>query len=273
MDGLKLPVILLVIVLALGIFLFNPFANKKGHNPVKIKTHQAKEISQNQKTDLKNVSAEFEKKNYSKVIELLESESDKNNYEQQKLLGYSYSAIKEFDKAIIAFENCLRIRKVPEIGYSLAYIYETTGRIKVARQLYEDVLKADLPPKMKRSVYEGLARTSGFENDTKTAFKYAKELARLYPESPEGFISLVKILKDTGKTKGLDKLTDVADKFHSGNYQYNFWLGVLLFETGDFKESLKRFRKCIQIMPENSTPYFYTYKILKRMKNMEMAPC
>lgn len=269
MDGIKLPIILLIIVLALGVFLLNPFSGKK-----KIRTEEpsesvAENIDQGDSTELAEKA--FSQRNFQKTLSLLEGQEKNKDYKIQRMLGYSYAALKRFDDAIIAFEKTLDQRKVPENGYSLAYLYEITGRTTVSRMLYEDLLKADLPPKMKKGVYEGLARTSVFENNTKAAFKYNMEMVKKYPDSPEGFVALVKILRNTGQIKGLENLSKLGDKFHAKNFELNFWLGVLYFEIGNFDNSLKRFKACIDIDSSNSTPYYYTYRILKRQKNIEQA--
>lgn len=271
MDGLKIPVFLLIVVLVMGVYLFNPFARpepKVRVKPVSTTPTKATQSSNDGSTEAKPF---FDKGDFDRVIEVLEPHKDIADYEIQRMLGYAYAGVKKFDAAILAFEKSLELRKVPENGYSLGYLYEITGRTNVARMLYEDILTAQLPPKMQRAVYEGLARTTIFENDTKLAWKYNTELVKKYPDSPEGFVALIKILKNTGQTKDLAKLLGVGDKYHAKNFDYNFWLGTLYFETGNFDESLKRFKKCIEVVPDNSTPYYYTYRILKRQKNIEQA--
>ncbi|GAB4276687.1 MAG: hypothetical protein Kow0029_18890 [Candidatus Rifleibacteriota bacterium] len=223
------------------------------------------------KSKIDKAEKAFEKGDYQKAVNLLEGEKNTPDYRIQRILGYSYAALKKFDDAIVAFEKTLEQRKVPENGYSLAYLYEITGRTKVARMLYEDLLGAELPPKMLKGVYEGLSRTSVFENDTRAAFKYNMEMVKKYPDSPEGFIALLKIIRNTGRLKGLENLVALGDNHHLQNFEYNFWLGVLYFETGNFKPALERFKRCTEIDPSNSTPYYYTYRILKRQKNIEEA--
>jgi len=268
-DGIKIPIILLVVVVALAIFLADPFAGKKPAKPVT--TTKPTTDAPASANNLADAATAFEKSEFSKVVELLGGNRNSIDYDTQRMLAYSYAALKMFDDAIIAFEKAIEQRKVPENGYSLAYLYEITGRTNVARMLYEDLLKAQLPPKMQKAVYEGLSRTSMFENNTKAAFKYNTEMVKRYPESPEGFIALIKIIRNTGQIKGIDKLVTHGDSYHKGNFEYNFWLGVLFYEAGNFNESLKRFKTCIEIDATNSTPYFYTYRILKRQKNIEQA--
>ena len=272
MDGIKIPLFLLVIVLALGVYLFNPLAKISPKAPEKNQSSSSTQIATKISDDLvKSSMSLFEKNEFAEVIKLLEPEINSDNFEILRMLAYSYAGVKNFDKAIVVFEKTLDMRKVPENGYSLAYLYEITGRINVARMLYNDLLSAELPPKMKRAAYEGLARTSSFENDTGLAFKHNVELVKKYPDSPEGVIALIKLMKHTGQMKNLDKLVAVGEVHHSKNFEYNFWLGALYFESGNFDEALKRFRRCIAITPDNSTPYYYTYKILKRQKNIEEA--
>lgn len=272
MDGLKLPIILLVIVLALGFFLFDPFSGPKSKRPGRIEPTRTTE--QPEKTDKEAVELAqeaFLKSDYNRVIELLEPKRKSSDFEIQRLLGYSYAGLKRFDPGIVAFEKALEQRKVPEVGYSLAYLYEITGRITVARILYEDLRSAQLLPKTERAVYEGLARTSAFENDAKLTFKYNSELIKKYPDSPEGYVALIKLFRHLGHTRDLPALVKLGDVHQLENFDYNFWLGTIYYDTGKFDEALKRFKRCIKIDPENSTPYYYSYQILKKQKNIEQA--
>ena len=78
-------------------------------------------------------------------------------------------------------------------------------------------------------------------------------------------------MKNSGQLKGLESLVALGEKYHSRNFEYNFWLAVLYYDAGKFDEAMKHFKRCIEITPDNSTPYFYTYHILKRQKNIEQA--
>jgi len=271
MDGLKLPIILLVVVLALGIFLFNPFAPPRTGTRVKPEPAKVAEPAKSPQEDIKSAQAALEKSDFEQVIKLLEPHRDAADFEIQRLLGYAYSGAKRFDPGIVAFERALAQKKMPEVGYSLAYLYEITGRVTVARMLYEDLRSAKLPPRMERAVFEGLARTSAFENNPRQTLKYNYELIKKYPDSPEGYVALIKLFRHLGHTRDLPPVVKAGDIHQIENFDYNFWLGTIYFDTGNFEEALKRFQRCIKINPENSTPYYYSYRILKRQKNIEQA--
>ena len=271
MDSVKVPVILLVLVLAIGFFLFNPFSSKPGKISKKTPEQTEQKSSDTEKKSPEKVKELFKNQKFQSVIDNLQDQQASNDYEIQKMLAYSFAALKQFDRAIVAFEKALDQRRVPEDGYSLAYLYEITGRTKVARLLYEDLLNAKLPPKMLRRVYEGLSRTSVFENDTKAAIKYNLTMVKRYPDSVEGFLALMKLMRITGHIKGLENLVNLGDKYHKNSFPYNFWLGLLYFETGKFDEALSCFQHCIKLDKDNSTPYYYTYRILKRKNNISKA--
>ncbi len=271
MDGIKLPIILLVVVLALGIFLFNPFSQTKTGPKPKPDPVKITEPVKTPEEIIISAQKALETSDYQKIIDLLEPHRNTADFEIQRLLGYAYSGIKRFDPGIVAFEKALEKRKVPEVGYSLAYLYEITGRVAVARMLYEDLRSAKLPPRMERAVYEGLARTSSFENDPKQTLKYNSELVKKYPDSPEGYVALIKLFRHLGHTRDLPALVKAGDTHQLENFDYNFWLGTIYYDTDNFDEALKRFQRCIKINPENSTPYYYSYRILKRQKNIEQA--
>jgi tetratricopeptide (TPR) repeat protein len=273
MDDLKIPVILLLVVLVISAFLFNPFEKTptKFPKPTVNKMPQHKFSDNDLARTTKEAKKLFQNNDYSKVLELLQKYKDEQSYEIQKMLAFSLAASKKFDEAIVAFEKTLKIRMIPENGYSLAYLYEITGRTKVARMLYEDLLSASVSSSLKKRIYEGLARTASFENDTRKTIKFNLALIKKYPSSPEGFIAMIKLMKMTGKTKGLDKLLKRGDQFHKNNFEYNFWIGNLYFEMGNFQKALTRFKTCIKLDASNSTPYYYSYRILKRQKNIEQA--
>jgi tetratricopeptide (TPR) repeat protein len=270
MSGIKLPITLLILVIIASVFLFDPFSSKPSPDRKPMAQNQTA-TAKSDEDKIAEAKIAFKQNDFQKTVSLLAAFRNEKNYEIQRMLGYSYAGLKMFDPAIVAFEKSLDLRKVPENGFSLAYLYEMTGRLKVARLLYEDVLRADLPPKMRRAVYEGLSRTSVYENNTTAAFKYNMEMVKKYPDSPEGFVALIKIIRNTGLFKGLENLIARGDKFHSKNFEYNFWLGVLFFEVGKLDQALNRFKTCISVSPDNSTPYYYTYRILKRKKNIEQA--
>ncbi|KAF1081634.1 MAG: hypothetical protein GQF41_1974 [Candidatus Rifleibacterium amylolyticum] len=271
MDGLKLPIILLVVVLALGVFLFNPFAPPKKGTKVQPEPAKVTEPVKSPEEVIKSAQAALEKSDFEQVVKLLEPHRNSADFEIQRLLGFGYSGVKRFDPGIVAFEKALEQRKIPEVGYSLVYLYEITGRVTVARMLYEDLRSAKLPPRMERAVYEGLARTSAFENDPRQTLKYNYELIKKYPDSPEGYVALIKLFRHLGHTRDLPTLIKAGDVHQLENFDYNFWLGTIYFDTGNFDEALKRFQRCIKLNPANSTPYYYSYRILKRQKNIEQA--
>lgn len=271
MDGIKLPVFLLVLVLGLGVYLYTSTPQPVDRSAAEQSSTADETLMPSSQDPIMLAQKAFSSENYPEVIRSLSSFVNRQDYEIQRMLGYSFAAEKMFDAAIVAFENSLKLRRIPENGYSLAYLYEITGRLNVASLLYQDLLEAQLPPQMNRAVYEGLARTSIFEQDTRRSFRNNSQLIKKYPDSHEGFIALIKIMRNTGQTKGLENLIAAGDRYHSENFEYNFWLGVLLYETGNFDESLTRFYKCIKIDQENSTPYYYSYQILKRQKSISQA--
>lgn len=270
MNGIKLPILLLIIVIAITAFLYNPFFKKKKPGFGRAQNQPVKE-KQNSSDPIEEAKKAFVTHNFQKVVDLIGNQRKSNDFEIQRMLAYSFAGLKRFDDAIVAFEKTLEQRKIPQNAYALAYLYEITGRMAVARILYKELVDLKLPPKLKKRVYEGLARTSVFTNDTKAAIKYNMEMVKRYPNSPEGFVALFKIMRNAGLFKNLDKLVVQGDKFHKNNFEYNFWLGVLYFEIGSLAKSLQRFNNCIKIDPNNSTPYYYSYRILKRQNNIEKA--
>ena len=148
MDDLKLPIFLLICILCgAGFYFYN-----KSHNPTqpKVKPKKVVEetISEEEKAEqkaeanlekIKNAKKAFAKEDYKKTLEFLAGLEDKEDYDVQRMFAYIYSSKKEYDRAIIFFEKVLKIKKVPVDGYSLAYLYEVTGRSSAAASLYTEL--------------------------------------------------------------------------------------------------------------------------------------
>lgn len=271
MDGIKIPILLLVIVIGITAFMFYTSSGPSRRRPV-TRVDETDDISEIPDSDaIAAAQIEFNNQNYEQVLRLLEGRVAPDNYEGQRMLAYSFAAEGRHDAAIVAFENALALRRVPELAYSLAYMYELTGRTRVARILYEEVLTAELPPRMLRGAHEGLARTSHFEQDLAKSFNSNREIVMRYPDSVEGFISLFQVMKKAGRTSGLENLVRRGDQYHINSYEYNYWLAVLYFENEQYDAALNRFRRCIRIDPDNSTPYYYSYRIFRKQNNLNQA--
>ena len=280
MDDLKLPVFLLICILGgVGFYFYN-----KSQNPTQPKVKPKKVIeetiseeekaAQKAETDLeklKDAKKSFAEKDYEKTLALLSGLEDKADYDTQRMFAYSYSSKKEYDRAILFFEKVLTIKKVPADGYSLAYLYEVTGRASAAAELYTDLSTQELPTNYRKAVYEGIARVSAFIPNNSRLEEYMVKLLKEWPDSKDGIINLIKCKKQNNSFKDIDPIADSANKFFAKDYSCNYELAQLYEAAGQNNQAVTFYKKCIKIDPKNYTPFLDCYKNLMKINKPESA--
>ena len=282
MDDLKVPVTILLLILAgAGYFIYN-----KKNNPTpkyKPTKNVVETVPEKSEADIKAEKAEklaaikkqtasaFNSGDYAETLKLIAGNEDSKDYQIQKMLGYSYSAEKDFDKAIIAFEKALKIAKIPSEGYSLAYLYEITGRYGAAAGLYEDLATADLPPNLRRSVLEGIARISAHFPENKELYENTKKLLEDWPDSKDGAIGLARLMKERKAFSDIDKFVNKTSKTFSDDYEYNYAVAQLYDAAEKYKESVTYYKKCIKLQPRVYTPFMDCYNALSKAGKTDAA--
>ncbi|HOY67759.1 MAG TPA: tetratricopeptide repeat protein [Candidatus Ozemobacteraceae bacterium] len=268
MDSLKLPILILVLLAGLtAFFVLQPKSPAtKGPKPssTALPTANVEEL-------VRKANAALDRNAFDEILDLLAPVADRDEPDIQALFGYAYAGLKRFDEAAAAFEKALEKKRDTRFGYSLAYIFESMGAPDRARAMYADLTRAPLPRQVLLKVHEGLARCALLVNEPQTALESYKFLIREDPTRVEPFIGMLKLMKQAGTSKGVEKLREKGDLLHEKQFGYQFWLASLYYETSDEANALKHFRKCIQIDPANSSPYYYVYKILRRTKKLEEA--
>lgn len=282
MDDLKVPVTILLLILAgAGYF----FYNKKNNPTPKFKPTKniVETVPEKSEADIKAEKAEalaalkkqssdvFKSGDYTETLKLIAGKEDSNDYQIQKMFGYSYAAAKEYDKAIVAFEKALKISKIPSEGYSLAYLYEITGRYGAAAGLYEELASADLPSNLRRSVFEGIARISAHYPENKNLYKYTQELLEDWPDSKDGVIALAKLMKERKDFSGIDKFVNKTSKTFSNDYEYNYAVAQLYDAAENYKDAVTYYKKCIKLQPRVYTPFMDCYNALTKAGKTEAA--
>ncbi len=261
MDSLKLPLILLALIAALTAYFFTqPKVQQQ-------KPGKASTTSQTpQKTDglVRNAEAALDKNAFEDVVKILEPVSSSDDPAVQALLGYAHAGLKNFDAAVTAFENALEKKRDIRFGYALAYTLESMGAPGRAAPLYKDLTTAPLPKPLLMKVHQGLARCSLVVNDPKTALDSYKYIIQEDPTKLAPFIGILKLMKAAGTSKGLDKLRERGDMLHAKDYSYCYWIGSVHFEAGEHDKALEMFRTCVKLDQNNSSPYYYIYRILRK---------
>ena len=280
MDDLKLPVFLLICILGgVGFYFYNKSQNPTQHKvkPKKvIEETISEEVKAEQKAEadlekIKSAKKSFAKEDYKKTLELLAGLEDKADYDVQRMFAYSYSSQKEYDKSILFFEKTLKIKKIPLDGYSLAYLYEITGRSSAAAGLYTDLSSQELPPNLRKAVFEGIARVSAFLPNNSRLEEYIAKLVKEWPDSKEGVINLIKCKKQNSSFDGIDALAESANKHFSKDYSYNYELAQLYEAAGKYNQAVNYYKKCIKIDSKNYTAFYDCYRNFMKLNKEEFA--
>jgi tetratricopeptide (TPR) repeat protein len=275
MDSLKIPIILLLLMVgALGYFLLGPGSGKKplpGPKPGTPTSTDPQPAVLDEPTAVVAANKALAADDFSAVIQTLTPHQTSSSHRVQALLGYGYAGLKDFPAAAQAFEKALADYRDPAYGYSLAYLSEHLGEMELAQNLYRDLLKAKLDKNIRLKVFLGLARCSLFTNSTKEAVSAYQQAILLDPTVEEPFVGLLKLMKQAGSMKGIETIRDKGDLFHSKSFNYVFWLAQVLYDNGKFDEALKLFRTATELNPDNSSPFYYIYRILARGNKHEEA--
>jgi tetratricopeptide (TPR) repeat protein len=217
---------------------------------------------------LKKADAAIEKGEFAEALSLL-TPLPEDLPGVQPLIGYAYSGQQNFPAAVTAFEKALKKGPDPRILYSLGYLYEQLGDFEKARQAYQELTKVTLPPKVMAKVQLGLAKSLVWSDDLKAAIAAFRQAIKLDPALDEAFISLFKTLKTAGTAADVHAAAEIGDTHHSEKFDYSFWKALALYDLGDDAKALQAFRKCIELNPENTSPFYYSYRILRKSRRIE----
>ncbi|MBF0406721.1 MAG: tetratricopeptide repeat protein [Candidatus Riflebacteria bacterium] len=275
MNKIVIPLIL-VIFLAGVMFIFmipkRP-AKPTKTTPVKITPAETKLSEDSHLTKMsKKVSAVIESGDYVAAMKELSTykKYDKSP-EFMALEGLIYAGMKNFQMARLSFENSLKLKNDPVILYSLARILDTTGDIENANRLYYELAKIPLPPTTMKNVRMGCANTDLQLGKTENAEKIFLKVLSEHADCLEAYLGLFSTMQITGNVRKLSEIRIDGDINFSRNFEYVFNLGKLYYNSGNMLEAKQCFSDAASINPENSTPYYYLYRILRQSKQIPEA--
>lgn len=269
MESVKVPFILLVLLVGVFLYMGSPFKPPQTTRATATPTPTVKPPNMNDQ--LKKASEAFDKNDFQTIIQALDSFKTSDDHRVQSLLGYGYAGLKDLPAAAEAFEKALKGRRDPSYAYSLAYVYETMGEFAKARDQYQDLKSAPLTKGVMLKVILGIARCSALINEPKAAFEAYKEALKEDPTRLDSYLGILKLMKSAGSYQMIPKLREKGDQYHSENFMYNFLLGNLYYDSGDFEKALTAFQKAAKIDPKNSSPFYYIYRIYRKTRKIEEA--
>ncbi len=162
-------------------------------------------------------------------------------------LGSIYSQLKQFDKAILLFEESLK--KFPnsqEAYLNLANIMVIKGRNDIAKEILNKAI--ELNPKFLRS-YSNLASILVREGDLEKAEFFLKKSLEIDPKDINTLVNLACVLKDLGNSKQAEKFLRDALMINPKYDLALINLGATLNDLGKIDEGEEFLRKALKINP------------------------
>jgi len=265
MDKLAIPLVILIALI--GVFLFLAQPKRSVTSPETMKPKTSADIKA---AKIKGEEA-IEKGEYAEAIRVLEPFSSSDDPEIHGMLGYAYSGVQNFNLSAQAFEKAIKKNRNPPMVYALAYVYQTMGEEGKALPLFQELSQGNLPPPVLGKVFLGLARAANWTGNSKSALDAYKKAIKLDPKQVDAFVGFFKVSRNVGKTADFDSIVQLGDQHHGEKFDYNFWKGFFLQEINEDSKALEAFKKCVSLNPENSSSYYYLYKILRKSKKIEEA--
>ena len=184
-------------------------------------------------------------------------------------LGSLYSQLKQFDKAILLFDESIkRFPNSLEAYTNLANILVAKGRSDTAKNILNKAI--ELNPKYLRS-YSILAGILVGEGDLKKAAIFLKKSLEINPKDINALVNLACVLKDSGNPKQAEQFLKDALEI---NPSYDFALtnlGAVLNELEKFDEGEKYLRKALSMNSSSPMALNNLGNILSNKKNNKEA--
>ncbi len=184
-------------------------------------------------------------------------------------LGSLYSQLKQFDKAILLFEESIkRFPNSLEAYANLANILVAKGRSDTAKNILNKAI--ELNPKYIRP-YSILAGILVGEGDLKKAAIFLKKSLEINPKDINALVNLACVLKDSGNPNQAEQFLKDALEINP-NYDFALTnLGAVLNELEKFDEGEKYLRKALSINSSLPMALNNLGNILSNKKNNEEA--
>ena len=184
-------------------------------------------------------------------------------------LGSIYSQQKQFDKAILLFDES--IKKFPnslEAYPNLANVLVTKGRNDIAKKILKRVI--ELNPNYLRP-YSNLASIFVGEGNLEKAEFFLRKILEIIPNDINTLVNLGCVLKDLGNSKQAERYLRDALKVNPSYDIALINLGAVLNELEKIDEGEQLLRKAIKINPNSPMALNNLGNILSKKKNDQEA--
>jgi tetratricopeptide (TPR) repeat protein len=205
-------------------------------------------------------------KEYEAALKGLE---EKDKVAIYKTLGYLYTQMNSFEKAIGAYLKALELdKKDVNLYYNLATLYEKTGNKEKADQFLMQAVS--LKPEDVENRLE-LAEALLQKGNLQEAEKLLKEVLQKDPKSTKALLLMVNVLDKQGDKKKLKEVYEKLLAQDPDNETVLYNLGVLEYETGQWARSIPYFEKYLKSHPNDLQVHEFLFDLYKKEKRDDLA--
>jgi len=164
-------------------------------------------------------------------------------------IGQAYWSLKQYDKAIAAFERCLSFDpQMSDSIFFLAHALEMTGGRQRAGQLYSQALARD-PQNMDCRI--GLARVEMRDGKLVEARKRILDALHDSPENLDALLAAGLIFWRLGDTQQAKRYLTKGAGLSTGYADYHLILGRIEESQGHARDALIRYNRVLEMQPDN----------------------
>ncbi len=243
-----------------------------GNNNKTTKKSTEKKVKSNQKDQLITKALSLHTNGKIKAASEIYNFLIKNKFYDPRVLnnlGTIYYQIKEFDKAILLFDES--IKKFPnsmEAYSNLANVLVIKGRIDTAKKILKKAIEIN-PNHLKP--YSNLAGLYVGEGDFKNAEVLLRKNVNINPKDINTLVNLACVLKDLGNPKEAEKFLRNALEINPGYEIALTNLGAVLNELEKFDEGEQYLRQALTINSSSPMALNNLGNILSNKKNNSEA--
>lgn len=184
-------------------------------------------------------------------------------------LGYLYAEAGDVPRAILGYQKALELDKEdPNLHYNLSTLYEREGDENKAFFHMEESLR------LRPGDTEGRLRLAAYLVRKEKPEEAQRHLAVVIAASPASMEALLLQSQIAEKSRDQAKLREVYTRILSldpDNETVLYNLGVLEYETGEYKKSIPLLQKYIQTHPRDADVHRLLFNLYRKDKREDLA--